>query len=376
MVRFLHTSDWQLGMTRYFLSEGTQERYNQARFDAIRNIGRIASDESCEFVVVCGDVFESNQVDRKTIARALEALRSIHVPVYILPGNHDPLNEASVYNSTAFVTAKSSNVFLVTNETPIEVSDAVQLVGAPWTSKRMALNAFDGLVTSLEPMKERTRIVLAHGIVDSFAVKPDDPGVLSSERLEDVVARRQASFIALGDRHSLTSLGNSGRIWYSGTPEMTDFDEPKAGYVNVVELDRDSVVSKPIQLGQWKFVEKERVDINSAQDIDALRKLTDSIENKERAILKMNLIGAISLAEEAELQHVIDTASQLFASLQIFKGGLIVLPNISDFSEYGFSGFAETTIQHLIGEASGESLQKETARDALMLAVRLAGGRQ
>jgi len=42
MIRFLHTSDWQLGMTRSFLSEEAQARYTQARFDAIRTMGRIA----------------------------------------------------------------------------------------------------------------------------------------------------------------------------------------------------------------------------------------------------------------------------------------------------------------------------------------------
>ena len=63
MVRFLHTSDWQLGMTRHFFSEGAQERYNQARFDVIRTLGRIAEAEKCQFVAVCGDAFESNQVE-------------------------------------------------------------------------------------------------------------------------------------------------------------------------------------------------------------------------------------------------------------------------------------------------------------------------
>ena len=71
MIRFLHTSDWQLGMTRHFLSDGAQERYTQARFDAIRTMGRVANDEKCQFMLGCGDAFESNQVDRKTVARAL-----------------------------------------------------------------------------------------------------------------------------------------------------------------------------------------------------------------------------------------------------------------------------------------------------------------
>ena len=74
MIRFLHTADWQLGMTRHFFSEGVQERFAQSRFDAIRELGRIAKEEDCRFMVVCGDVFESNLVDRKTVSRALEAL--------------------------------------------------------------------------------------------------------------------------------------------------------------------------------------------------------------------------------------------------------------------------------------------------------------
>jgi len=120
MVRFLHTSDWQLGMTRHFFSEGAQERYNQARFDVIRALGRIAEAEKCQFMAVCGDAFESNQVERKTVARALEALKEVHVPVYILPGNHDPLNEVSVYRSSVFTQGTPTHVQVIDKSTPIQ----------------------------------------------------------------------------------------------------------------------------------------------------------------------------------------------------------------------------------------------------------------
>jgi DNA repair exonuclease SbcCD nuclease subunit len=131
MVRFLHTSDWQLGMTRYFFSEGTQERYNQARFDAIRTLGKIAKAENCQFITVCGDVFESNQVERKTVDRALEALRELTVPVFILPGNHDPLNDVSVYRSSVFTHGKPAHVHVIDNSIPFRIGDNVELVGAP-----------------------------------------------------------------------------------------------------------------------------------------------------------------------------------------------------------------------------------------------------
>ncbi len=92
MVRFLHTSDWQLGMTRHFLRPEAQARFGAARIDAIRAIGRVAAEYECRFVVVAGDVFESNMVDRSVVLRALEAMREAKVDFYLLPGNHDPLD--------------------------------------------------------------------------------------------------------------------------------------------------------------------------------------------------------------------------------------------------------------------------------------------
>ena len=131
MVCFLHTGDWQLGMPRHFFSEGAQERYNQARFDVIRTLGRIAKEEDCQSIAVCGDTFESNQVERKTVARALEALKEIPVPVYIIRCNHDPLNEVSVYRSSIFAHEKPAHVELIDSSTPFQIEDHVELVGAP-----------------------------------------------------------------------------------------------------------------------------------------------------------------------------------------------------------------------------------------------------
>jgi hypothetical protein len=41
-VRFLHSADWQLGMTRHFLSAEAQARFSQARIDVIKRIGEAA----------------------------------------------------------------------------------------------------------------------------------------------------------------------------------------------------------------------------------------------------------------------------------------------------------------------------------------------
>jgi hypothetical protein len=41
-IRFLHAGDGQLGMTHHSFSEGVQERFSPSRFDAARELGRIA----------------------------------------------------------------------------------------------------------------------------------------------------------------------------------------------------------------------------------------------------------------------------------------------------------------------------------------------
>jgi len=80
-TRFMHTSDWQLGVTRQFLNADSQARWAEARFEAIRNLGRVAKEEGCEFIVVAGDVFESNQIDRRTVLKACEVMAGIPVPM-------------------------------------------------------------------------------------------------------------------------------------------------------------------------------------------------------------------------------------------------------------------------------------------------------
>ena len=40
-MRFLHTADWQIGMTRHYLDAEAQARFGAARIDAIRRIGAV-----------------------------------------------------------------------------------------------------------------------------------------------------------------------------------------------------------------------------------------------------------------------------------------------------------------------------------------------
>ena len=79
-MRFVHTADWQLGMTRYFLNGEAQPRYSAARRDVVAGLGPLAAETGAEFVVVAGDVFEHNQLTPRVVSQSLEAMRAIGVP--------------------------------------------------------------------------------------------------------------------------------------------------------------------------------------------------------------------------------------------------------------------------------------------------------
>lgn len=374
MVRFLHTADWQLGMTRHFLGPEAQPRFSDARTTVIRTIGALAKRERCAFVVVAGDVFETNQVDRQVVLRALDAMAATpEVTFYLLPGNHDPYDASSVFRSPTFTSHRPANVVVLDRSGVVEVEPGVELVAAPWASKRPLT---DLVAAQVEPLVAdgTVRIVVGHGAIDYLSPDEASPALLSSERLEAAVADGRVSYVALGDRHSTTAIGASQRIWYSGAPEPTDFREDDPGNVLVVSVDRESVAVVPHHVGTWTFLRHE-ADLTGDADIDVLAAWLDDAPDKARTIVRLVLVGQLSLAENCRLEELLGARAELFASLERWERriDLVVLPDDTDFSGLDLSGFARAALEDLRAAASVDDPSAAAAQDALTLLYRLAG---
>ena len=371
MIRFLHSGDWQLGMTRSVLGDEAQARFADARIAVVRRLGELARAQRCEFALVCGDVFESSQIERRTLARALEAIASIPVPVYLLPGNHDPLDAASVYHSAVFRDAAPAHVHVLADARPREVAPGVELIGAPWPSRRPARNpALDALESlgSSGPL----RILAAHGGVDVLTPDRRDASLLPLAPIERAIAQGWVHYAALGDRHSLTRVGASGRIWYAGTPEPTDFDEREPGFALVVELDRDDVRSEPHHVGTWRFARSAPVALDRDDDLDALADRLSDFDAKERTALRLELRGSLDLRGAARLEALLDRARDLFAGLDVRDAELRIAARDADLEGLALAGFAARAVARLAEEARGDAPGSVAARDALALLIRLA----
>ena len=375
-MKFLHTADWQLGMTRHFLAPEAQARFSQARLDAITAIGRVAEEEGAEFVVVCGDVFETNYVDRPVVVRALENMGACRVPFFLLPGNHDPLSAGSVYTSPTFRQHCPPNVTVLAEPGVHVVRRTVELVAAPWANKAPLV---DLVTTALDPLQPApigtTRIAVGHGALDVRSPAAGNPALIRLAGLEAALHDGRVHYVALGDRHSTTGESVDGRIWHAGAPEPTDYDEVDPGNVLVVELTDGRCSVTPKRVASWTFL-RERFDLTGAADVEALRAWLESVPDKGRTVVKLAKVGTLSLRDHAVLEGVLEHFADLFGAIEDWPGQteLVLLPDDADFGALGLVGFARDAVGDLKATVEGgDAVQAAVAGEALALLYRLRG---
>src|SRR5262245_53340258 len=262
-LTFLHTADWQLGMVRRFLGPDGQARFAQARIDAVAAIGRIADETGAAFVVVAGDVFEHNQVERQTILRATEALKRIGVPVLLLPGNHDALEPGSLWTSPQWRAHVPGHVTVLTDSSPYAVVPGVQVIGVPWRSRRPLTDPVVGGYADLPPNAAGFRVLVGHGQFDELNGGLNDVPPIDVDGLDTAIRSGRLHYVALGDRHSTTRVRD--RVWYSGAPEVTSTEETDAGNVLAVTLTDGGCTVLPYRTGSWHMLERRaQVDVVAA----------------------------------------------------------------------------------------------------------------
>ncbi|MEQ7123128.1 DNA repair exonuclease [Actinopolymorpha sp. B11F2] len=373
-VTFVHTSDWQLGMMRRFLGPEAGARYSQARIDAIERIGAVAREHKAAFVVVAGDVFDANQVDRQVVSRACDALRAIACPVLMVPGNHDSLEPGTVWSSPMLAAHLPSQVEILTDSTPRRPVAGVEVVGVPWRTRRSVsdpLGAVEGWAEV--PDAGVVRILVGHGQVESLAASSGDPALIRLEPLQQAIEEGRLHYVALGDRHSLTSVGETGRIWYSGTPEPTRPEEERPGEVLVVEVGpRDACTVTPVSVGTWRL-RSNVVDVDVDEGLDELAVWLGAQPDKSRTVVRLGVQGSLTVGGLTRLEMLLEAQEEVYAAIQRWNRhwAVTVLPDDGDLDELPVTGPARAALEELRIATGGGDTQ---AADALALLHRLAGG--
>jgi len=327
----------------------------------------IATERDCDAVVIAGDVFDAVLPDRRIINRAIDALGSFVVPLFLLPGNHDAGSPESIWTTGNLASRLPSNVTVIRDSTMHSVSGGrLEIFGAPWTSRRpdrdLVALALEGLNP---PPPEVTRILVGHGGVDSINPDPGNLNLIRLASLESAIGEGLIDYVALGDRHSALSIGVTVRVWYSGAPVMTSFREDleTTNRALVVTFDTDVGVDQ-VEVGQWEF---RRVEI-AASGADLLEAVGAELAlpgDRARMAIRFVLEGTVNLAERAELDQILDEAGDLYASVRLSEDhcDLAVLVDDADLTTLAIGGYGDDAVADLIAMTTQGG---ETGDDAVL----------
>ncbi len=302
MVRFIHTSDWQLGMRATGRGDAA-EKVRNARFDTVCAIVEAAHEHAVDFILISGDLFEDNGVRGDTVRTTTKILEdSSPIPVYIIPGNHDPATADSVYNQKDWQTGVPGHVTVLDECSPCHLEDhGAVLFPCPIAQKQSREDPTKWIIDEDIDREDVVRIGMAHGSLDIHGHDPNFP--ISP----DVTESAGLDYLALGDWHG--AYEHDDRTAYSGTPEQTNFGESDTGGIFVVEIEEPGAVPDITAVGvaqcEWMSWEYEM----SSRSVDEIREDIRNIEHPEQTLLRLTVRGMVDqevLSEVSELKGTAD----------------------------------------------------------------------
>ncbi len=314
MIKFLHCADLHLDSPLAALDmRRAQVRRNEFRA-AFTSLTLYVKMNKIDFLLISGDLFESEYASKDTIALLKREFAAIpDCEVIIQPGNHDPYTPRSLYRRAEF----SDNVHIFDSE---ELScfdfpeKNTSIYGYAFTSPRLEHCPFESTHPT-DPSK--INILMAHGEVGKTV---SDSCPIPNE----VIEQSGYDYIALGHYHDYSGLQKLGSTYYaySGCLEGRGFDElgEKGAVIGVADKQNSE-----LQLGA-RFVrfskrcyESLRLDVSGARtNADIVGNLAGLIAEKhfgEDTALRVTLTGEVA----GELRISEEFISSQFPQLFLLK---------------------------------------------------------
>lgn len=324
-MRFIHTADWQIGMKASHVA-GAAQRVREERLEAARRVVKVAKDNGAQFVVVAGDTFEDNAVDRILIQRVADILSEFDGPVYLIPGNHDPCVPGSVWEHPAWACCDKLHVLL--RGEPIEVPGGV-LYPCPARDKHSRADPTSWVRAS---GSKEISVGVAHGTVEGVPQEEPDYPIP-----RDAVLRTGLDYLALGHWHSMTTYpGSAGApcMAYCGTHEATKFGERDSGNALLVDIAKRGAppAVSVVRVGclNWELIE---VEMRQQGDLPRLVKRVEELREPRSTLVQVRIRGVL-FAEDADcLSHLHQILESRFLAGELDTSGLFASPRDNSWIE-------------------------------------------
>ncbi len=362
MIRFIHSSDLHLGKRFGQFSGDLPGRLREARHAVLARLAAEAHATGAGTVLLAGDTFDTEtpapQVRRQALA---EMAGHPTIGWVILPGNHDSLQAAPLWQTLA--REAPDNVTLATEPEPIEIAPGAFVLPAPCTTRRPGRDLTAWMDGAQTP-EGTVRIGLAHGAVQSFSEEANAAEIVAPDR-----ARRAGlDYLALGDWHGPIAI--DPRTAYSGSPEPDRFKHERPGEALLVEIAGPGATPKLtpfVTAGfSWRTLDLHLLPGEDA--VETLRALLPSPGERRRSLVRVVASGTTGLAARTALGTAIDEAEPDFAHLELHLDALSTEHEVDDLDRIDRAGALRDAAEALLAEAGDGAIsaeRRETARAAL-----------
>jgi DNA repair exonuclease SbcCD nuclease subunit len=402
MLRFLHAADLHLGLRITRFEENACNRIGEARFEAIEQLRTKAAEHEVHFVLIAGDVFDDHSVSKNLAERAFTLFEGkvINCPVYIIPGNHDPLTPGGVWDRDPWTRAQpTKHVHLLRVPEPVTVPGLpVTIFPSPLRNRNSVDDPTAWIAYHPRAADERTfRIGLAHGSLHLFANLP----------LDDHLIRRDAAehygldYLALGHWHKpLRHKAPDGaeRTAYSGTHEpmrfpgsgaststgwssyssdgdAERFQDEGRGTALLVSIDEPGAPPeiKTIEVGRLRWAE-EHCDL-TVQPLGEIISAYAEKDLRELTLLHLTLSGVLDPEKHGRIDTVLRDiiCNRYCPGSSLHADEVLVEPDAEQLNKIVGDGVLSRMLERLKGDAQSNDAQaRRVAGHALKLLYRLA----
>ncbi|MGA3038973.1 MAG: DNA repair exonuclease [Vulcanimicrobiaceae bacterium] len=333
-MKFLHTADLQIGMHAAFAGEACAAKIRAARLRTLKRIVDVANEEAVDFIVIAGDLFEDVAPALTDIGAVTGALREASMPVYVLPGNHDPAEGATPYKAAFWKDLElAGKAFIARKPMQYAVAGGALLL-SPCLAKYSAEDPTRSFKEMLSP-DGTLRIGVAHGTLQVNDAMSFDRGDQRAgfPIATDAASRAGLSYLALGHWHTYWQYQDGDAlIEYCGTPEQTSFADRNCSTVSIVQLagprDRPNVKRVDVHELDWHA---KQFDLTDEQSLDRGLEALRNISHAERSLVRVQFKG---FGGHAMLERLLTADGEFQGRFLYYERTIQLIPRPEDRQQW------------------------------------------
>lgn len=289
-MKILHSADWHLDSPFAGRTPEQREVLNRALRQIPGKISELCRREGCDLVLLSGDLFDGAYT-RAGYEAAYAALEECAVPVFISPGNHDPIAPGSIWVEERW--PENVHIFRGGMESvAIEALDC-RVYGAAFHS----MDCPPLLADFQAQGQERFCVGVLHGDATNPS-SPCNPITAAQIRASGL------DYLALGHIHKTGMFHAGGTVCaWPGCPMGRGFDETGERGVYITRLDDEGCEPRFVSLNTLRFQELTLDTGDSA--IDALESVLPGFGSWDFYRITLEGSGAGDVAELlSHFQHI------------------------------------------------------------------------